>query len=229
MRSAVIAEVDHLSGDVPVHRMAAETTAAIGADQVWRGVLSGSGRYTGAGIGIAVVDSGIAHGPVAQRSGGRHRGLHRERSRSARMNTATGRTSRGSSPAPTPAYPGVAPGALAGEPAGARAATARARPATSSRRSTGRCEHRARVQPPHHQPVARASGARTGGGRSALPGGPAGGRRRGILVVAAAGNFGKTADGRPIVGGIVSPGNAPAALTVGALNTKGTVAALATT
>ena len=29
----------------------------------------------------------------------------------------------------------------------------------------------------------------------------------GIVVVAAAGNFGKTADGRPIVGGIVSPGN----------------------
>ena len=44
----------------------------------------------------------------------------------------------------------------------------------------------------------------------------------GIVVVAAAGNFGKTADGRPIVGGIVSPGNSPAALTVGALNTKGT-------
>ncbi len=44
----------------------------------------------------------------------------------------------------------------------------------------------------------------------------------GILVVAAAGNFGKTAEGCPIVGGIVSPGNSPAALTVGALNTKGT-------
>ena len=28
----------------------------------------------------------------------------------------------------------------------------------------------------------------------------------GMVVVAAAGNFGKTADGRPIVGGIVSPG-----------------------
>ena len=44
----------------------------------------------------------------------------------------------------------------------------------------------------------------------------------GILVVAAAGNFGKTEDGRPVVGGIVSPGNTPAVLTVGALNTKGT-------
>ena len=44
----------------------------------------------------------------------------------------------------------------------------------------------------------------------------------GILVVAAAGNFGKTADGRPIVGGVISPGNTPSVLTVGAVNTRGT-------
>src|SRR5258708_29565456 len=44
----------------------------------------------------------------------------------------------------------------------------------------------------------------------------------GILVVAAAGNFGKTADGRPIVGGVIVPGNTPSVLTVGALNTRGT-------
>ena len=41
-------------------------------------------------------------------------------------------------------------------------------------------------------------------------------------MVAAAGNFGKTEDGRPVVGGIVSPGNSPSALTVGAINTQGT-------
>ena len=44
----------------------------------------------------------------------------------------------------------------------------------------------------------------------------------GIVVVAAAGNFGKTDDGRPIVGGIVAPGNTPSVLTVGAVNTNGT-------
>ena len=100
--------------------------------------------------------------------------------------------------------------------------TARGRPAASSRRSTGPCstaaEYNLRIinlslghpvleaaaDDPLCQAVQRAVDA-------------------GILVVAAAGNFGKTADGRPIVGGIVSPGNAPAALTVGALNTKGTV------
>ena len=40
-------------------------------------------------------------------------------------------------------------------------------------------------------------------------------------MVAAAGNLGKTDDGRPIVGGVISPGNTPSALTVGALNTQG--------
>jgi serine protease AprX len=44
----------------------------------------------------------------------------------------------------------------------------------------------------------------------------------GILVVAAAGNFGKAEDGRPIVGGVIAPGNTPSVLTVGALNTRGT-------
>ena len=45
----------------------------------------------------------------------------------------------------------------------------------------------------------------------------------GIVVVAAAGNSGKTADGTPILGGITSPGNSPYAITVGALNTWQTV------
>jgi len=45
----------------------------------------------------------------------------------------------------------------------------------------------------------------------------------GIVVVVAAGNAGKTDDGRMILGGITSPGNSPLALTVGALNTFGTV------
>ena len=46
----------------------------------------------------------------------------------------------------------------------------------------------------------------------------------GIVVVAASGNFGLTADGKKVMGGITSPGNSPAVITVGALDTKGTVA-----
>ena len=45
----------------------------------------------------------------------------------------------------------------------------------------------------------------------------------GIVVVAAAGNYGVAPDGSPILGGITSPGNSQFAITVGALNTFGTI------
>ena len=45
----------------------------------------------------------------------------------------------------------------------------------------------------------------------------------GIVVVASAGNYGLTPTGAPILGGITSPGNSPDAITVGAVDTKGTV------
>lgn len=45
----------------------------------------------------------------------------------------------------------------------------------------------------------------------------------GIVVVASAGNYGQTADGAPIMGGITSPGNSPYAITVGAIDPKGTL------
>jgi serine protease AprX len=44
----------------------------------------------------------------------------------------------------------------------------------------------------------------------------------GIVVVAAAGNDGLAADGSMVLGSITSPGNSPLAITVGALNTWGT-------
>jgi serine protease AprX len=47
--------------------------------------------------------------------------------------------------------------------------------------------------------------------------------RAGIVVVASAGNRGKTDEGQPILGGITSPGNSPYAITVGALNTWTTI------
>ena len=46
--------------------------------------------------------------------------------------------------------------------------------------------------------------------------------KAGIVVVTSAGNYGVTSTGAPILGGITSPGNSPAAITVGALDTKGT-------
>ena len=45
----------------------------------------------------------------------------------------------------------------------------------------------------------------------------------GLVVIASAGNYGRTSDGAPVLGGITSPGNSPFAITVGAIDTKGTV------
>ncbi len=45
----------------------------------------------------------------------------------------------------------------------------------------------------------------------------------GIVVVAAAGNMGRSADGKPQYGAIAAPGNAPWVLTVGASSTEGTI------
>jgi serine protease AprX len=45
----------------------------------------------------------------------------------------------------------------------------------------------------------------------------------GIVVIAAAGNDGMAANGQRILGGINSPGNSPLAITVGSINTWGTV------
>jgi serine protease AprX len=46
--------------------------------------------------------------------------------------------------------------------------------------------------------------------------------RAGIVVVAAAGNYGRSPDGRTVYGGITAPGNSPWVLTVGASSHQGT-------
>ena len=46
---------------------------------------------------------------------------------------------------------------------------------------------------------------------------------RGLVVVAAAGNIGRNAQGRTLYGGVTAPGNAPWVLTVGASSHRGTV------
>ena len=45
----------------------------------------------------------------------------------------------------------------------------------------------------------------------------------GVVVVASAGNYGVTSTGAPVLGGITSPGNSPFAITVGAIDTAGPV------
>ena len=52
------AGIDTLATDQPVSGMMATTTEALGANQVWAGLDGLAGR-TGAGVGVAVIDSGI--------------------------------------------------------------------------------------------------------------------------------------------------------------------------
>ena len=214
-------EVAHLSGDVPVRRLMSVTTAAIGADQAW----SGGGRHRrgdgsrdwrrghrfgyrgrirrcGIGSSAAVDFTGLARRP-------------------RRTSTATAPTSPASSPAsPDSGYTGVAPGAhlvslkvLKGDGSGDTSdVIAAIRLGVKNRArynlrvinlSLGHPVFESYRDDPLCQAVERAVNA-------------------GMVVVAAAGNFGKTAEGKAVVGGIVSPGNCPSALTVGASNTRGT-------
>src|SRR5689334_10255369 len=55
--------VAHVSSNAIVHRMMAVTTAATGADQVWAGVGDLPG-FSGRGITVAVIDSGVANHPA---------------------------------------------------------------------------------------------------------------------------------------------------------------------
>ena len=56
--AALAADVDHLSRDIEVTSFMSVSNAAIGADQVHAG-LAGVQRFTGAGIGVALIDSGV--------------------------------------------------------------------------------------------------------------------------------------------------------------------------
>jgi len=213
-------DVDHLAGNTIVHRMSEEVTAeATGADQVWAG-LGWLPGYDGRGITVAVVDSGVAAvGPLANRVvvardfvTGRGAG---EDKFGHGTHVAGIIAERG-----VDGYDGMAPGAwiadlrvLGPDGSGKTDDVIEAIDwAVQNRRryniriinlSLGHAVLESYLDDPLCQAAQRAVDA-------------------GILVVAAAGNFGKTPDGRPVVGGIVSPGNAPSVLTVGAINTRGT-------
>ena len=212
------ADVASLSGDVPVRTMATVTAEAIGADQVWAGAFEGLRGFTGRGIGVAVIDTGVdARHPYAGRPRGAQPGLHRrERQRSR------GRDENGHGTHVAGIIRDIAPGAhivnlkaMGADGSGLTSDVIAAIDwAIDNRRrgtsrivnlSLGHAGDGVGTDDPLCQAVQRATDA-------------------GMLVTVAAGNFGKLADGRPVVGGIPSPGNSPAALTVGALNTQQTPA-----
>ena len=232
---AADADIDHLSGDSPVRVTMSVSNQSTAADQVRAGAsggLLGLGAIpgvSGQGVGVAVIDSGISpHAALAKKV-------------VANVSFVTGDTqtadvyghgthvagiiagSGGPAVGVTTLYTGgIAPGAqlvnvrvLGADGSGytsdviAGIDWAIANRAAYNIRvinlSLGHPVTEPAATDPLCEEVQKAVNA-------------------GIVVVVSAGNSGKAADGSPVLGGITSPGNSPLALTVGALNTWGTVA-----
>ena len=225
--------IDHLSGDVPVRNWMSVSNQSTAADQTragYSGGLLGIGSIapvTGKGIGVAVIDSGIsAHKALALKV-------------IANVSTVSGDPSfadvyghgthvagiiagqSGAAAGVTTLYNGgIAPGA---DLINVRVLGADGSGLTSDVIDgiEWAIDHRA----PYNIRVINLSLGHPVTEPSAtdpLCEAVADAVNAGIVVVAAAGNSGKTADGRTVLGSIVSPGNSPLALTVGALNTWGT-------
>ncbi len=233
------AQIDSVAGDSNVRALSEDdvvvSTMAITTQSTGASLLWGSnepGRYfsglTGRGVGVAILDSGVApHPDVANRvrlsldftgaedtGDGYGHGTH--------LAGIIAGSGAGSRSADGTAYVGMAPGAellslrvLASDGTGyvsnviaglewaiANQARYRIRVINLSLGHAAGSDYR---DDPLAQAVERAVAS-------------------GLVVVASAGNLGKTEDGTPVIGAIVSPGYTPGALTVGALNTHGTVA-----
>ena len=215
--------VDHLSGDAPIHSVGDVTASSIGADQAWAGANE-LRRLSGKGVGIAVIDSGIdsthnalkGHVVVTKDfTGGDGADLYGHGTHVAGIIAGN----RGSTP-DTDEYRGIASGAylinlrvLGADGSGKASDVVEAIDWAIDHRT----DYNIRVinlslggpvlQPYRDDPMCDAVERAV---------------RAGIVVVAAAGNFGKAADGRRIIGGITSPGNSPRATTVGAIDTHDT-------
>lgn len=226
-------EVEHLSGDLPVRSLMSVTNKSTAADQVRAGTsgLLGIGAIagaTGTGIGIALVDSGISPHPALNSkvafsksfvtgdpdtTDGFGHGTHIAGTIVGKKSAASGMTT---------AYTGgIAPDAhlvnvrvLNDEGVGFTSDVIDGIDWVIDHKSQynirimnlslGHFVTESASTDPLCAAVERAVNA-------------------GIVVIASAGNHGKTEDGSPILGGISSPGNSPHAITVGALNTRNTV------
>ena len=215
-------DIEAVTSDLPVRAQMATANVATGADQAWAGIDGLSG-YTGRGVGVAIIDSGITlHNDIrgkviaavdfTDKSGlgldGYGHGTH------IAGIVAGGRGSGG--------FHGVAPGAhlinlkvIGASGQGYTSDVIEAIDwAIANRKlynirvlnlSFGHPVTTSYTDDPMVAAVERAVAAD-------------------IVCVTSAGNLGRTAEGQAVIGGIVSPGNAPSAITVGASNARGTAA-----
>jgi serine protease AprX len=226
--------LSHISGDLPVHAGMAITNKVTAAETVWQGTsgllgLFGTSGYMGKGVGVAIVDSGIAtHTALDTRVVARvnlvstepavtgdpfGHGTHLAGIVGGNLTAARTITSDfggGSAPAVSLidvrvlGSDGV--GLTSDVIAGIDWAVAN-RTRYNIRiinLSLGHPVTEPSTTDPLCQAVERAVNA-------------------GIVVVASAGNYGTTATGAPVLGGITSPGNSPLAITVGAIDTFDTL------
>ena len=218
------ASVGHLSGNQTMRSQMAVTNATIGADLVQTGQWAvGVPTLTGRGVGIAVIDTGVAsvpelRGRIVARvdfTSSRGRGIdeHGHGTHVIGIAAANGATR-------TDSTRGVAPGAhilslkaLGSDGAGDIADVIAAVDYAVANRarynvrvinmSLGGAVLQSYQSDPLCDAVERAY-------------------RAGIAVVVSAGNFGRLADGRLVLGAVTTPGISPFAITVGSLNTNGT-------
>ena len=229
------ASFKHLSGDLPVTPDMAVTNQVTGATSVWQGTsglllgLLGTPGYTGSGVSVAVLDSGIAtHTALDSRV-------------IARVNLVTDEPGVTGDPFGHGTHiAGVIGGnrtaaqyvtsAFAGGSApSVQLVDVRVLGSSGSGRTSdviagidwviqNRLLYNIRVinlslghpvtEPCATDPLCQAVGRAVAAG---------------ISVSVSAGNYGLTSTGAPVLGGITSPGNSPVAITVGALDTKGTL------
>jgi serine protease AprX len=214
---------DHLSADVAIHSTANVTAETIAADRLWAGT-GALKALTGAGVSVAVIDSGVdlRHQALKGRvlvtkdfTGGDGADRYGHGTHVAGIIAGAPGAS-----AETSDYRGIAYGAnivnlrvLDATGAGLASDVIEAIDwAVDNRKayniriinlSLGAPVLQSYRDDPLCEAVERAVAA-------------------GIVVVAAAGNSGVTSDGRTVLGSITAPGNDPNVITVGALDTHGT-------
>ncbi|MGH2359694.1 MAG: S8 family peptidase [bacterium] len=218
---------EHLSADVPIRSIADVTAQSIGADQVWAGSEK-LRPLTGAGIGVAVIDSGVdpRHAALGGRiaytvdfTGGD--GVDRYGHGTHVAALIAGRPRRASETSDGSEFRGIASGAriinlrvLGDDGSGMSSDVIEAVDwAVENRKqfdiqvinlSLGAPVTQPYRDDPMCEAVERAVAA-------------------GIIVVVAAGNDGLNVEGLTVFGSIATPGNDPAVITVGAADTHGTV------
>ena len=200
-----------ISEDVIVRSSMDVTTSAIGADQAWTG-LAGLGSVTGDGVGVAIIDSGVAAHPALA--------PHVVANYNFTETGVAGKDDYGHGTHVAGIVTNVAPQAhlvdyrvLTGEGWGlASNVIAAIESAIANRHALGIRVLNLSLGGPVRQSY------RTDAMAQAVERAVA----EGLVVVCSAGNFGKTEDGTKVIGGTTAPCNTPGALTVGALNTFGT-------